>query len=126
MSITVIPLDDHPDRDLLADIAQLDASNVEWKLAGSERARRRILKRDQVAGLPHGARRERVAATQAKTMVGLIAKADYALQEWRELQADMRWVRVNAEMAVCLEQAVATLQALETAPEPVIVVFEDD
>jgi len=56
----------------------------------------------------------------------LISKADNVLREWRNDDGSDHCHWIWAGMAMSLEQAIGTLQALDDAPTPVIVTFDDE
>ena len=57
-----------------------------------------------------------LASLQAVTLEGLIAKAEHALSDWRRAPPAHQSDRTDEAMATCLEQAIASLQALPIAP----------
>ncbi len=57
-----------------------------------------------------------LASLQAVTLEGLIAKSEHALADWRRTPPEQRMDRTDEAISICLEQALATLQALPDAP----------
>lgn len=55
------------------------------------------------------------ASRQAITLEGLIAKADAALDVFRHGRLLDRYSMIQADVAMCLDQAMATIRAM---PEP--------
>ena len=65
---------------------------------------------------PRNASPRLLASLQAVTLEGLIAKSEHALADWRRTPPEHRSERTDEAMATCLEQAIASLQALPAAP----------
>lgn len=65
---------------------------------------------------PRNASPRLLASLQAITLEGLIAKSEHALADWRRTPPQQRSDRIDEAMATCLEQAIASLQALPIAP----------
>ena len=57
-----------------------------------------------------------LASQQAVTLEGLIAKSEHALGPWRAIAPADRHGRLEEALVMCLEQAVASLQALPVTP----------
>ncbi|MGI4939602.1 MAG: hypothetical protein ACRYHQ_03355 [Janthinobacterium lividum] len=110
-----VPTDQHPDAALFALIKEKQARNAAWKACKSERARAKVLKEWGGSYLKGDCQ---IAAYEPATMVGLIAKADEALQEWLDDDEDHRYVRMWATMASALERAMAILQAQQVIEMP--------
>ena len=119
-------LDNHPDADLLRRAYVEIRRNDMWNLARDEEERRRLLRAFLNGRSYDGHVKEEglFAAMQASTLDGLVAKCDAALASWREECSKSGTdvlKRMYASQAMCLEQAIATLQAL-AEPPPIVLV----
>lgn len=102
-----------PDAKLFRLLDEQAARNDEWRRCKTEQDRGRVLRQWRDNYVPTDAM---IAEVQPKTLLGLLAKADFALRSWREDTDPNRFMRIGASTAACLEQAVATLAALHDGP----------
>ncbi len=102
-----------PDAKLFRLLCEQAARNDEWRQCKTDQDRGRVLRqwRDNYVSTD-----VMIAQFQPKTLLGLLAKADFALRSWREDTDPDRFMRIGATTAACLEQAIATLAALHDGP----------
>lgn len=102
-----------PDAKLFRLLDEQAARNDEWQQCRTEQDRGRVLRqwRDNYVSAD-----AMIAKSEPKTLLGLLAKAEFALRSWREDTGPDRYMRMGASTAACLEQAIATLAALHDGP----------
>ena len=103
----------NPDMELFRLLEEQSARNTEWRQCETDQDRGHVLRKwgDNYLSID-----VMIAEFQPSTLLGLLAKTDFALRDWRENRSSDRYMGVTAKMATCLEQAAATLRVLHDGP----------
>lgn len=115
-ALGLFPSADHPDAELFDLVDKRMRRHNEWNDARGERAHRRLLQKWAEEGAVD--QDQAIARFVPVTLEGLVAKAESALQAWREDDGPDRYKRMWATTATALEQAMRILQAQRIVEMP--------